>query len=225
MRESEKYMRVRIDLKIFIFLILFYLTNQIEIYLTIMFFCIIHELGHIIVGLILNQKPEKLEIMPYGLTISFKVNPDDLNLKIKKGNILELKKIIIALAGPIVSLSLSIIFTWVEPLYITKQDAVYSNILILLFNLIPLYPLDGGRILKGVLHIEFGNKVAKKLINKISNIAMILLTIACSIAVYYFKNIAIFLICVFLWVITLQENKKFQNEMKMYEMIEKNTKT
>lgn len=182
----------------------------------------IHELGHMVVGLILKQKPEKLEIIPYGLTVCFKVNPDDLNFKIKNGTLLELKKIIIALAGPVVSLVLAIIFTYIEPIHITKQDAVYSNILILLFNLIPLYPLDGGRILKGVLHIEFGNKKAKKIINQISNISIILLTIAASIAVYYFRNIAIFFICIFLWIITLQENKKFKNEMKMYKMIENN---
>ena len=194
-------MKIRIDLKIFIFFALFYLTNQIEIYLTIMFFCVIHELGHIIIGLILKMKPERLEIMPSGLAISFKVNVDDINFKIKKGNLLELKKII-------------------EPLYISRQDAIYSNILIVLFNLLPLYPLDGGRIIKGILHIEFGNKKSKTLTNLFSNITMIIITIISSIAIYYFKNIAIFLICIFLWIITLQENRKFNTKMKMYELIE-----
>ena len=82
-------MRVRIDLKIFIFLALFYFTNQIKIYLIIMFFSIIHELGHIIMGLILKMKPNRLEIMPCGLAISFTTNMDDLNCKIKNGNLLE----------------------------------------------------------------------------------------------------------------------------------------
>lgn len=57
-------MRLRIDLKIIIFLLLFYLTKQIEIYSIIMCFCIIHELGHIFMGIILGLKPEKIEIMP-----------------------------------------------------------------------------------------------------------------------------------------------------------------
>lgn len=213
-------MKIRIDLKIFIFFALFYLTNQIEIYLTIMFFCVIHELGHIIIGLILKMKPERLEIMPCGLAISFKVNVDDINFKIKKGNLLELKKIIVAISGPIVSLILAILYTSFEPLYISRQDAIYSNILIVLFNLLPLYPLDGGRIIKGILHIEFGNKKSKTLTNLFSNITMIIITIISSIAIYYFKNIAIFLICIFLWIITLQENRKFNTKMKMYELIE-----
>ncbi len=214
-------MRIRIDLKIFIFLILFYLTNQIEVYLIIMFFCIIHELGHIIAGFFLGMRTEKLEIMPYGLTISLKVKPKDLNLKIKKGTLLELKKIIVAIAGPFLSLVIAIVFTYLDIPIIIKQEVVYSNILILLFNLIPIYPLDGGRILKGILYIEMGNKKSKIIVNQISNIIMIILTIICSISVYYFKNIAIFLICIALWIITLQENKKFRNEMRIFEILDK----
>lgn len=91
-------MRFRIDLKIFLFIILFYITKQIEVYGMIMLFAIIHELGHLLVGLILGMKPEKLEIMPYGVSISFKLQPKDYNRKIKKGNQLELKKIIVAAA-------------------------------------------------------------------------------------------------------------------------------
>lgn len=77
-------MRVRIDLKIIVFLILFLFTNQISVYLTMLIFCALHEFGHIIAGLILKLKPENLEILPYGLSISFKLNPDDINKKIKK---------------------------------------------------------------------------------------------------------------------------------------------
>lgn len=44
-------MNIKIDLKIFLFAILFYLTKQIEMYATIMVFAIVHELGHLICGL------------------------------------------------------------------------------------------------------------------------------------------------------------------------------
>ena len=187
-----------------------------------MAFCVVHELGHMLMGFILGLRPERLTIIPCGLTISFKANIDDVNVKIKNGNLLEVKKIFVAIAGPLVSLTLAIIYMYFEPIYISKQDSIYSNILILLFNLIPLYPLDGGRILKGILHIQYGNRQAKYITNKISNITMIILTIMSSIAVYYFKNIAIFLICIFLWVIILQENKKFRTNNRMYELLEKN---
>ena len=182
-------MRIRIDLKILIFLVIFYFTNQISNYLIIMFFCAIHELGHIIVGIILKMKLEKIEIMPFGLRASFAANFEDRNFKIKE--------IFVTLAGPLTSLALAVLCT--------TQEFIYSNILILFFNLIPIYPLDGGRILKGILQIKFGVVQSENLINKISYITMIILTVLSSIAVYYYQNLAIFMICIFLWIMVLQE--------------------
>lgn len=52
-------MRFRIDLKIFIFLIIFYFTKQIEIYAMIMLFALIHELGHLLAGILMGMKPRK----------------------------------------------------------------------------------------------------------------------------------------------------------------------
>ena len=201
-------MKVRIDLKIVIFLAIFYFTNQLKIYLMIMFFCLLHEMGHIIAGLLLKMKLEKIEIMPCGLSSSFKANTLDFNKKIKNGNIIELKKIAIALAGPITSFILAIVFTYIDIPNISMQEVVYSNILILIFNLIPLYPLDGGRIIKSLIYIELGKEKSDYIIGKISFITITILTIISSIAVYYFKNIAIFLICISLWVIIGQFKRK-----------------
>lgn len=160
-----------------------------------MFFCILHEIGHLIVGLILKMKPEKIEIMPFGLSISFYTNLNDNKIK----------EIIVALAGPTTSFALTILCNYINFGYITMQEAVYSNLLILLFNLIPLYPLDGGRIIKGILDIKLGVAKGDRIINKISHITMIILTAISSIGVFYYKNFAIFLGCIFLWIIALRE--------------------
>ena len=42
-------MSIKIDLKIFLFVILFWLTSQIEIYAILMIFALIHELGHLLI--------------------------------------------------------------------------------------------------------------------------------------------------------------------------------
>ena len=141
-------MKIRIDLKIFIFLAIFYFTNQIKIYMIIMFFSFLHELGHIIAGIMLKMKPDKIEILPCGFSSSFKANFIDYKKSIKNADVLTLKKIIIASVGPILSMILVVIFTYIDIPYIEKQDSVYSNLLIAVFNLITLYPLDGGRIIK-----------------------------------------------------------------------------
>lgn len=57
-------MNVKINLKIFLFLILLAITGQIRIYLLLMLFAFLHELGHMIVGLLEGFKPEAIEIIP-----------------------------------------------------------------------------------------------------------------------------------------------------------------
>lgn len=216
-------MRFRIDLKIFLFCVLFYFTRQIETYAFIMLFAILHELGHLIAGLLLGMKPEKVELMPLGLSIQFKLNTKDYNQKVKNANRLEVKKIIIAIAGPITNIILVAITFNLEMNLWMKLLILYTNCLIILFNLLPIYPLDGGRILKGILQINFGLKKSRKYINDISILTTIILTAMASIAILYFENIAIFLIIMYLWLLVIKENKKYQQKKKLYETIQKVT--
>ncbi|MBO4293216.1 MAG: hypothetical protein J5881_02360 [Clostridia bacterium] len=136
-------MRFRIDLKIFAFIIIFIITRQIEIYSVMMAFAIIHELSHMAVGIILGFKPEKIELNPLGLSLAFRPNWDDFNLKIKKANALEIKKIIVALAGPIANLAIAILVGLFATPSIMVSTIFYANLLIAIFNLLPIYPLDG----------------------------------------------------------------------------------
>lgn len=212
-------MRIRINLKIFIFILIFLLTNQIKIYGILMLFALIHELGHMLVGILLSFKPVKLEIMPYGLSVGFKVKCEDYNKKIKKGNMLSIKKLIIALAGPITNLIITIIFLLFNITFfgIERELVVYSNILIGMFNLIPIYPLDGGRIIKNILHIIFGLKKSYEYTNQISKVTICLITAICSIAILYIRNIAILIILAYLWYLVIIENRKYEKKRQLYE--------
>lgn len=212
-------MRFRIDLKIFIFLILFYFTKQIELYAFIMFFALIHELGHLAAGLLMGMKPEKLELMPFGVSVSFKINVKEYNKKIKKGNMLEIKKIIVALAGPITNLIIIFITCSLELDIIRSLMIIYTNFLIMLFNLLPIYPLDGGRILKGILYINSGKKKAEKYINDISNIAVIVVTSISSILILYIQNISIVLIDLYLIYLVVRENLKYKRKMVLFKEV------
>ena len=204
-------MSLKIDLKIFIFFILFYLTKQIKLYATIMILCVIHELGHVLMGIVLGLKIEKIEIMPMGLSVSFKLNIEDFNKKIQKGSVLQLKKIAIAIAGPLTNLIMLLIVlnSNINLKIVSNEILAYANILIMLFNLLPIYPLDGGRIFKELIQIFEGSIKAKIYIRKISKAVVIILTMLASIGILYLKNIAIFFIIIYLWIIVIKENKQY----------------
>lgn len=214
-------MRFRIDLKIFLFLLLFYFTRQIEIYVIMILFAIVHELGHLLMGLMLKMKPERIELMPFGLSISFKVNVQDINKKRGNGSQQVFKEILVASAGPLTNLII-LIFTYV---FFGNSNfsslVIYANLLILIFNLLPIYPLDGGRILNGILHILFGRLEARSLSFDISMVVTIVLTAVSSIGILYFQNIAIFLIVLYVWLIVLKENIIYSRIKKLYQNMEK----
>lgn len=214
-------MRFRIDLKIFLFLIIFYLTKQIHIYTLIMIFALIHELGHLLAGILCGMKPEKLEIKPYGVSVSFKLFPKDYNIKIGQGNKLEIKKIIVALAGPLTNLLIIIVSLNLQIEIFTKLMIIYSNILITIFNLIPIYPLDGGRIVKSILHICYGKRKSEKYINNISFVSLIIVTFISSILIYMVENIAIFIIVIVLWIMYIAEDIKYKRKIEIYNLLEK----
>lgn len=214
-------MQVKINLKIFLFIIIFLITRQIEIYGLIMLFAFLHELGHLFAGLCLGFKPQNLCINPMGLSIKFKINLKDYNKKILKANRVIVKKIIIAIAGPAVNFIIAAVFTLNNFNFcgIKNELLIYANILIALFNLIPIYPLDGGRFLKYLIHIFKGLEISNTYMNKISNISMIILTILSSIGILYLKNISIFLIIAYLWFLVINENKLYSQKLKIYEVL------
>ena len=254
-------MSIKLDLKIFLFLFLFLLTSQIEMYIILMVFAIIHELGHLIAGLILKFKPEEIKLSPVGLQISFKVEPEEYNTKVKKANPINIRKVasqdvrfasqirtairnltllyrkksndfsytikkaILALAGPFTNLLISTILILVGKFNLNLQSnyiyqiIIYSNFLIAMFNLIPIYPMDGGRFLNELLKIFVGNKKAYKITYITSKTILIILTAMSSIAILYIHNIAIVIILAYLWYLEIIEIRRYNRRKNIERLV------
>lgn len=215
-------MNIKVNLKLFLFAIIFYITKQIHIYAMLMLFAFLHEMGHLVCGIFMGLKPKALKIMPFGLSVEFEVLPKEYNKKIVKGNALQMKKLCIAIFGPITNLIIMIITIVFGQNLETAlyQEIIYANLLIALFNLLPIHPLDGGRVVKACIHIIKGRKKSIELTNYISNTTMILFTMVSSIAIYYYKNIAILFIICYLWSMVILENKRYHLQKRIYKIIE-----
>ena len=75
-------MQIKVDLKIFIAILIFLLTEQLNIYIVFMLFAIIHELGHVLTGIILGFKPKNIEVLPIGISACFYMQCDDYKKKL-----------------------------------------------------------------------------------------------------------------------------------------------
>lgn len=219
-------MSIKIDLKIFLFFFLFLLTSQIEMYILLMVFAIIHELGHLIMGLILKFEPEEIKLTPVGLQIKFKVNSEEYNEKARKSNSLNIKKALIALAGPMTNLIISSTIATISKFSVNTQHMyiyqiiIYANFLIAAFNLIPIYPMDGGRFLNEIMKILIGNKRAYKITYIVSKTILIVLTALGSILILYIHNISIVIILAYLWYLEIVEIRKYYRRKNIEKLVQ-----
>lgn len=219
-------MSIKVDLKIFLFLLLFFITSQIDMYLLLMLFACVHELAHLLVGLVLKFKPKELRITPVGFQIEFYIQCDDYNRKVMKGNYLGIKKLLIALAGPAINFIIvcmmmllrQLDFIHIEALL--YQNIIYANLLIGIFNLIPIYPLDGGRIIHEIVHIIRGLQKSYQCTHEISKITIIILTMVSSIVILYLQNISVLIILVYLWALVIRESNIYHTKEKINQISE-----
>ena len=172
------------------------------------------------------MKPNQLKINPLGISIEFDIKNRDYNIKIQKANLLEIKKIIVALAGPLTNFIIILILRYIN--IFSEYDKLimtYSNALLIVFNILPIYPLDGGRVLKSLIYIYKGKHLAEEYTYNISYIILILLTAISSVTVLWLKNISVFFIIIFLWGLQIKESIKYKNRKKLYELIKYETES
>lgn len=201
-------MKIKINIQIFAIALVLILTKQIEVYAWLMLFALIHELAHMCAGLSLKLKPKALEVQAFGISIVFESFEN-----------LEKNKIIIAIAGPFINILIAILFSFIH--IKASSIIVNTNVLLAILNLVPIYPLDGGRILHAIICLKNGKKIADEVVYKTSNALVIVMTALSSILILVYKNIGLFLIIAYLWVIVLKENKRYLLKKRINNALEK----
>ncbi len=126
---------------------------------------VIHELGHAVTGRLYDVETERITLWLLGGMAHFKEMPK------QKG-----AEAVVAIAGPIVSgalgglafLILAFVPTEMGGLYFVVIYTAYMNILLAVFNMIPALPLDGGRVLRSLLHLKMSRLRATQISASIS---------------------------------------------------------
>ncbi|MGG0656766.1 metalloprotease [Rummeliibacillus pycnus] len=95
-----------------------------------------HEFGHLFIAYILGVRVKSCTIMPYGGEILYAT----------KWQITKKQQLLIAMAGPIATLLLFSIALFLPKNISEPLQTI--QFLVLLINLLPIWPLDGGRILE-----------------------------------------------------------------------------
>lgn len=140
---------------ILLFILLLWAPAIVLIYFSLMlFFIVLHEYGHCIMAAKCGWKVHDVTMWPIGGLASIETSDESPK-----------NEILVSLAGPAVSLFLTLLFCpiliyglYVHNIKVAICGLMLSaiNLAILIFNMIPIYPLDGGRVLRALLAYKFG---------------------------------------------------------------------
>lgn len=122
---------------------------------------LLHELAHVLASKMLNVKISHIELHPFG--VCARLSADIISNPIAE--------ILIALSGPLCSLSLALTGYYLN----APKYFILCNEAMAILNLLPILPLDGGRVLRAGLCMKTGAVAAYNIATKISRIPLILL--------------------------------------------------
>jgi Zn-dependent protease len=136
------------------------------LFIVLIFACVVlHEFGHILMARRFGIETPDVILLPIGGVARISRMPEKPT-----------QELAVALAGPAVNIAIAFLLFLVlgtieseslahidDPRVSLLARLAGVNIFLVLFNLIPAFPMDGGRVLHAVLAMKFGNAKATQL--------------------------------------------------------------
>lgn len=154
---------VAIDITILIPLILFWALGFPMLYLIALLFSLLHELAHLALARLFGYTPARITMNMFGEV-----------LHLREAKIFPEHQVLIHLAGPLFNLAaafISFFFAVRDPysfyfafegVLSPLEAVVVINLFLALFNLIPCFPLDGGKVVMVYLSYYFGEETGRR---------------------------------------------------------------
>ncbi len=128
-------------------------------FIVALFACVLlHEFGHIFTARAFGIKTPEVTLLPIGGVASLERIPEEPR-----------QELAVALAGPmvnvVIAIALVLVFGGALPEEVSKIDdakiglvprLVAANVFLALFNMLPAFPMDGGRVLHAILSMRMG---------------------------------------------------------------------
>lgn len=174
---------------------------------------VLHEIAHAVVAQRLGYGLNKIYLLPFGAMLDINQNFVTREDEIK-----------VALAGPSFNFILAFLclgLWWIFPeTYAFTSFFVFCNIITGLVNLLPCYPMDGGRVLVAMLEGKLKREKALKISYIFNYVFSVIFLILFFINLKFEVNISYALMAIFIFFGTI--NNKFSGN---YSMIKFNDKT
>ena len=176
------------------------------LFILALFGCVLlHEFGHALAAAGYGIKTKDITLLPIGGVARLERMPRE-----------PLQELWVAVAGPLVNVVIAIaIAVWLllrsafeplEVLSITKGDFLYRimlvNIILVVFNMLPAFPMDGGRVLRALLATRLNYVQATQIAANVGQ-AMALLF---GLAGILMSNPLLVFIAFFVWIGAAQES-------------------
>ena len=181
----------------------------------VLFLCVVlHELGHALTAKKFNIETRKITLLPIGGVAMLDKMPENPR-----------QELLVALAGPAVNVVIAIMLLLVIPLKsyvglqpeeieqllssLSFQNFIFyifiANIMLVVFNLIPAFPMDGGRVLRALLSFKWSRVKAT---NIAANVGQVFAVVFFILGLLF--NPFLVLIALFIFIGAYTENKMVQ---------------
>ena len=168
------------------------------LFMILLFLCVVlHEFGHITAARHFGVRTPEIVLLPIGGVARLERIPEEPRAEF-----------LIALAGPAVTLVIAAVLILLlgglpppesllsmqGPRALLAQLAL-ANVILLVFNLVPAFPMDGGRILRAALSARLGHERGTRLAAAIGQAVAVLIGIAGAMS----QNVLLVLVAVFVY--------------------------